>query len=178
VTTEDALGFAVEIINSYEMDCQRLPQYLADGNDPAGFCKGHIYRDALADIERLRNRERLSQYATVNHCRALLQGTNYMVVHEVDLDRPCYHCGSPSHRQTHATAERVAEEQMESDETPAASDEDGTWSSEFMGGGLGIDMGPGRFSGGIPQIPPVYLAVVAIILFVFVAAWLLRWIIG
>lgn len=115
MTTEDALGFAIEIITSYEMDCARLPQYLAEGNDPAGFAKGYIYRDALADIERMRNKDRLSQYATVNHCRALLQGTPYMVVHEVDLDRPCYHCGSPRHRQTHATAERVAEEQMDSD---------------------------------------------------------------
>lgn len=40
----DALEWALMIIDSYELDCRHLNEYLKE-NDPEGFCQGSIYKN-------------------------------------------------------------------------------------------------------------------------------------
>ena len=49
---EKALNYAVEIIESYELDCRNLKDYLKK-NSIEGFCQGTIYKDALNDIKKI-----------------------------------------------------------------------------------------------------------------------------
>lgn len=48
------LDYAKKIIGSYQSDCKNLPKYLGESNDPKGFCQGKIYKEALADISKIK----------------------------------------------------------------------------------------------------------------------------
>jgi len=48
-----ALEYAIEIIESYELDCRDLEGYIKDGNDIDGFCQGSIYKKAIKKIKEI-----------------------------------------------------------------------------------------------------------------------------
>jgi hypothetical protein len=60
---QDALDYAVTVIESYQMDLRNSPETLTTGNIAAlllgdsltgiGFCQGSIYTDSLPRIERI-----------------------------------------------------------------------------------------------------------------------------
>lgn len=48
-----ALEHAIKIIEMYQYDIKHLQDYIDKKNSIDGFCQGTIYKDAIADIEKL-----------------------------------------------------------------------------------------------------------------------------
>ena len=48
----EALEYAIEIIESYELNCGDLEGFIKEGYDIEGFCQGSIYKKAIKDIKK------------------------------------------------------------------------------------------------------------------------------
>jgi len=48
-----ALEYAIQIIESYELNCKDLENYIKEGYDINGFCQGTIYKKAIKDIKKI-----------------------------------------------------------------------------------------------------------------------------